>query len=157
MTTTVDCLLRPFSSVSLTKKCSEHSINNEYKTIRIINEIKTLKFTEKIRNTNCLVLDSFTDCQSYFSNLFKLFKSMYDESFTVTRVRIKYRNRLPWLSDGLKSSIKLKNKLYIISLKRPTMFNVHKYKQYKNKLTSILKLEEKKLLSTPNYGQFKES
>ena len=69
---------------------------------------------------------------------------MYDESFPVMRVRIKYRNRLPWLSDGLKSSIKLKNKLYIISLKHPTMFNVHKYKQYKNNLTSILKLEVKK-------------
>ena len=40
------------------------------------------------------------------------------------------------------------------------MFNVHKYKQYKNNLTSILKLEVKKILSTPNYRQqkqFKES
>ena len=98
---------------------------------------------EKIQNTNWSALDSFTDCQSYFSNFLKLFKSMYDESFPIMRVRIKYRNRLPWLSDGLKSSIKLKNKLYIISLKHPTMFNVHKYKQYKNKLISILKFEEK--------------
>ena len=132
-----------FPVFHLSKKCSEHYINNEYKTIRIINEIKTLRFTEKMQNTNWSVLDSFTDCQSYFSNFLKLFKSMYDESFPVMRVRIKYRNRLPWLSDGLKSSIKLKNKLYVISLKHPTMYNVHKYKQYKNKLTSILKLEEK--------------
>ena len=39
------------------------------------------------------------------------------------------------------------------------MFNVHKYKQYKNKLISILKHKEK-VLSMPNYRQekqFKES
>ena len=115
---------------------------------------------EKIQNTNWSALDSFTDCQSYFSNFLKLFKSMYDESFPIMRVRMKYRNRLPWLSDGLKFSIKLKNKLYIISLKHPTMFNVHKYKQYKNKLISIDITRGQKFLSTPNYRQqkqFKES
>ena len=36
------------------------------------------------------------------------------------------------------------------------MYNVHKYKQYKNKLISILKHEEK-VLSTPNYRQQKQS
>ena len=54
-----------FPVFHLSKKCSEHSINNEYKTIGFINEIKTLGFTEKIQNTNWSVLDSFTDCQSY--------------------------------------------------------------------------------------------
>ena len=114
-----------FPVFHLSKKCSEHSINNEYKTIRIINEIKTLEFTEKNPKHKLVSFE-------FIHNFLKLFKSMYDESFPVMRVRIKYRNRLPWLSDGLKSSIKLKNKLYRISLKHPTMYNVHKYKQYKN-------------------------
>ena len=43
----------------------------------------------------------------------------------------------------MKESIKLKNKLYGISLKHPTFYNINKYKTYKNKLTSILKQEEK--------------
>ena len=64
------------------------------------------------------------------------------ESFPTTRVKIKYRNRLPWLSDGLKSSIRQK-KLYRISLKHPTINNIHRYKQYRNRLTSLLKYEEK--------------
>ena len=72
-----------------------------------------------------------------------MFKKIYEESFPLTRVKIWYRNRLPWLSDGLKASIKYKNKLYLISLKHPTLYNISKYKQYKNKLISLLKIEEK--------------
>ena len=98
---------------------------------------------EKIQNNNWSALDPFEHCQTYFSNFLRLFKSIYDESFPFIRVKIRYRNRLPWLSNGLKSSIKLKNKLYRISLKHPTTFNIYKYKQYKNKLISILKYEEK--------------
>ena len=98
---------------------------------------------EKIQNTNWSALHPFEHCQTYFSNFLRLFKSIYDESFPIIHVKIRDRNRLPWLSNGLKSSIKLKNKLYQISLKHPTTFIIDKYKQYKNKLTSILKYEEK--------------
>ena len=56
---------------------------------------------------------------------------------------MRYRNRLPWLTEGLKKSIKNKNKLYRISLKHPTCYNITKYKDYKNKLSSILKKKEK--------------
>ena len=132
-----------FPVFHISQKSCEYPTNNEYKTIRVINEIKTLKFMGKIQNTNWSALHPFEHCQTYFSNFLRLFKSIYDESFPINRVKIRYRNRLPWLSNGLKSSIKLKNKLYQISLKHPTTFNIYKYKQYKNKLTSILKYEEK--------------
>ena len=77
------------------------------------------------------------------SNFLKIFKNIYEESFPLTKVKLQYRNRLPWLSDGLKASIKRKNKLYLTSLKHPTLYNILKYKQYKNKLTALLKCEEK--------------
>ena len=72
-----------------------------------------------------------------------MFKKIYEESFPLIRVKIRYRNRLPWLSDGLKASIKQKNKLYLLSLKHPTLYNKSKYKQYRYKLHSLLKTEEK--------------
>ena len=58
--------------------------------------------------TDWTSLDPFRHCQSYLSKFLELFKNTYDESSPVTRVKVQYRNRLPWLSDGLKSSIKLK-------------------------------------------------
>ena len=81
----------------------DHPIDKEYKTIRIINEHRKLKFLEKIQNMDWKSLGSFQDCQIY------LFKNTYDESFPTTRVKIKYRNHLPWLSDELKCSIRQKN------------------------------------------------
>ena len=77
------------------------------------------------------------------SNFLKIFKNIYEESFPLIKVKLQYRNRLPWLSDGQKASTKRKNKHYLTSLKHPTLYNILKYKQYKNKLTALLKCEEK--------------
>ena len=89
------------------------------------------------------LLNSYTECQTYFSKFYTLFKTIYDRSFPFTRVKTRYRYRLPWLTEGLKNSIKVKNKLYQTSVKHPTSYNFSKYKYYKNKLSSILKKEEK--------------
>ena len=55
-----------------------------------------------------------------------------------------YSNKLPWLSQGLKSSIKMKNRLYAIHLKHPTQNNTTIYKNYKNRLNHILRNTERK-------------
>ena len=38
---------------------------------------------------------------------------MYNKLFPKIRIKRKYNNKKPWLSEGLKNSIKQKNKLYI--------------------------------------------
>ena len=100
--------------------------SNEYKTIRIINESRTTRFIENIQNTDWSVLNSHRDCQTYFTKFYALFKTIYDGSFPLSRVKMQYRNRLPWLTEGLKRSIKYKNKLYRISIKHPTSYNISK-------------------------------
>ena len=62
----------------------------------------------------------------------------------MTKVKTQYRNRLPWLTEGLKLSIKHKKKLYRTSIKHPTEYNIAIYKNYKNELSSLLKIEEKR-------------
>ena len=122
---------------------STKDVNNDYKTVRIVNESRINVFVEKIQNTDWSVLNSHRDCQTYFAKFYALFKTIYDGSFPLTRVKMRYRNRLPWLTEGLKKSIKNKHKLYRISLKHPTCYNITKYKDYKSKLSSILKKREK--------------
>ena len=107
-----------------------------------MNEVRTTQYVSKIKNMVWYFLDSFSDCQSHFSNFIKVFKKIYEEPFPLIRVKIRYRNRLPWFSDGLKASIKHKNKLYLLSLKHPTLYNISKHNQYRNKLHSLLKTEE---------------
>ena len=120
-----------------------NSQNNEYNLVRIANADRIAQYVQSIQNTDWTFLDTYQHCQCYFSKFLTKFKNIYDESFPLVRVKTQYRNRLPWLSKGMKESIKLKNKLYGISLKHPTFYNINKYKTYKNKLTSILKQEEK--------------
>ena len=117
--------------------------NDESKLVRIINDSRIRQFTEKNQNTDWSLLNSYTECQTYFSKFYALFKTIYDRSFPLTRVKTRYRNRLPWLTEGLKNSIKVKNKLCHTSVKHSTSYNISKYKYYKNKLSSILKKEEK--------------
>ena len=50
----------------------------------------------------------------------------------------KIKDRKPWLTSGLKTSIKEKNGLYIIQEKKPYLYNKVKYKNFRNKLNNIL-------------------
>ena len=90
--------------------------SNEYETVRIVNESRTNQFIEKIQNANLSALKSYRGCQTDLS-FYALFKTIYDGSFPLIRVKMRYRNRLPWLTDGPKKSIKYKNLKYLISVK----------------------------------------
>ena len=59
---------------------------------------------------------------------------------------IRYHNKKSWLSEGLKVSIKHKNKLYHKNLKCKTAYNEIMYKTYRNKLKHILAKAEKKII-----------
>ena len=64
-------------------------------------------------------------------------------NFSKQTVKMRYNNRKPWLTQGLKDSIKVKNKLYNECLKVETVANEATYKTYRNKLHHIIKIAEK--------------
>ena len=56
-----------------------------------------------------------------------------------------YHNNKPWLTNVMKESIKMKNKLYIIRNKGNTADESNeRYKMYRNKLNNILRSAERK-------------
>ena len=68
---------------------------------------------------------------------------MHNKHFPKIRVKNKYNNRKPWLSEGLKTSIKQKNKLYLKFKKVSSALNDESYKCYKRKLQQLMKVAEK--------------
>ena len=54
----------------------------------------------------------------------------------------RYNNKKPWLSEGLKNSIKQKNKLYLKFKKVNSAHNDELYKSYKRKLQQLMKVAE---------------
>ena len=69
--------------------------------------------------------------------------SAYNESFPITKINIRHKNRKSWLTDGLKKSIKVKNNLYVKQLKTGDNEHIEKYKKYRNRLNHLLRIAEK--------------
>ena len=106
----------------------ETSTNDEHKIVRIMNPPRTQRYIEKVRNTDWSILESYQQSQTYFSKVLNIFRDTYDESFLLINVNTQYMNCLPWLTDGLKLSIKHYNKLYCTSLKYPIEYDITIYK-----------------------------
>ena len=65
----------------------EKSLNDEHKIVRMINSSRTQRYIEKVKNTDWSILESFQQCQTYFSKSLKIFKNIYNECFPVIRVK----------------------------------------------------------------------
>ena len=59
------------------------------------------------------------------------------------KIKKKYSNREPWLTDVLTDSIKKNDKPYVELRNKPTFYNITAYKQYRNQLTKLVTLAEK--------------
>ena len=91
-------------------------------------KFETSQFTEKSENNDWSSSNSNGECHIHFSKFYTLFKTICDGAFQPNGVKMLYRNHLPWLTGGLKESIKYKkNTLYRISFKHLTSCNISKH------------------------------
>ena len=122
------------------KQCTT---NDSSQLLRVINESRIEKYKDCISNTDWTALNVYENCETYYKHFIDEFKNIDDHVFPVIKVKKRYRNRLPWLTPGLKESIKHKNKLFKISQKHPTAYNKMMYKDFRNKTTALLRITEK--------------
>ena len=61
----------------------------------------------------------------------------------VVNTNCKNQKKMPWITKGILRSIHTRNKLYKLSLRHPTINNKEKYKKYRNKLTTLIRLSRK--------------
>ena len=106
-----------------------------------VNNIET--FRSSLLNSNLENLISNKNCQEAFTSFYDVYKSIYNDCFPVKTSKSMYCNRKPWLTMGLKTSIRMKNKLFYKSKDKPTPDNVSQYKTYRNTLNTALRTAEK--------------
>ena len=111
---------------------------------RVFNEKNKQKFREAISAVDWTEICNIPDTQNSFSHFHSVLISLQDKCFPDIRIRKKYSNRKPWLSDGLRNSIRNKNKLYHKYKKIPSVKNESSYKSFRYKLNHMLKIAEKK-------------
>ena len=114
-----------------------------YFITRIYSEKNKQLFQETISALDWNNLHNEVDPQSCFNLLHDRLITIHDKCFPKMKIKKKYSNRKPWLSESLRSSIKIKNKLYHISKRIPCVRNITKYHSYKNTLSRLLKKAEK--------------
>ena len=69
---------------------------------------------------------------------------VFNDKIPLKTIKLKYNNRIPFLTNGLKKSIKQKHRLLEIYHKNPTDLNKANYAKHRNRLTSLLRVNERK-------------
>ena len=113
-------------------------------TKRFFSTANKTKFNQLMLNTDWSPVYDNKDAQDSFTIFQKIIIMHYEEAFPLTQVKVGYHNRKPWLTIALKNSIKNKNKLYFMYRKSPSCENEIKYKKYRNKLNSLIRIAERK-------------
>ena len=124
-------------------QCQKTTQAETYQLIRLINESNLQKYINNVQSHDWTIVNQYRLFETAFSYFSETLKIIFCDAFPVIRVKQRYRNRLPWLTDVLKKAIQTKNKLYKIYMKYDTGFNKIADTQYKNQLTSISKRHEK--------------
>ena len=66
---------------------------------------------------------------------------LYDKHFPQKRAKLKYYDKKPWLSKGLRNAIKQKNKLHIKSVTIKSAQKETTYKTHRNELKQMYKTD----------------
>ena len=114
-----------------------------YMSKRQITKENSDHFIKKLESIDWEKIKENDNCQEAYTMFHDQVVECYNECFPYKRYKVNYYNKKPWLTEGLKVSIKCKNKLYIKSVKYPSASNVGYYKQYRNKLNALLRIAEK--------------
>ena len=125
---------------------SEKILNEtEYAFVRYMSPENKKKFRNKIKNVDWTNVILNNSCQNAYTMFHNLFLEIYNSSFPVKGKSLKphYKTRKPRLTNGMKCSIKHKNKLYAHYKKYPSQSNKQLYKEYRNMLTRLLRRTER--------------
>ena len=74
------------------------------------------------------------------------FVRLFETYFPLVNVKITYSNKLPWITSGLRESVKKKSQLRSIMEKDPSPMNKTNYKKHRNLLTSMMRKRHKDYL-----------
>ena len=89
------------------------------------------------------MLYEVSDPQIAFTLFHSRYMLLYNNHFPLKKVKLGYKTKKPWLTSGIKNSIRTKNKLYIRYIKHPSFLNEQSYLRYKSRLNYLLRMLER--------------
>ena len=121
-------------------------------SVRLFTQSKINHFNENLMSELPLVSSNeLTDVNSSFDTFSTNFLTLFDKYFPYVRISRKAFKDKPYITSGIKVSIRHKNKLFKKYLNNPNEINRAAFKQFRNKTNEIIKRAEafyyRKLLS----------
>ena len=119
-----------------------NSVNEDHKVItyRVFNDQCDQNFKYKIENHDWNILHEIVGVNESFEYFNNVLSNYFNECYPVKTKRIKNNSiKSPWITTGLKESIKIKYKLYKKIVKRPITYG-DRYRTYRNNLTRLIKV-----------------
>ena len=125
--------------------------------VREANNIHTLRRQENNQNIELLKTDlaqehwldiyEENDVNEAYNKFLTKFIFYYNRNIPLIQNKPCKKIKHPWITKGIMTSIKTRNRLYKKALHEPSNDNHNKYKTYRNKLTSLIRLSRKKYYS----------
>ena len=138
--------------VCLNLKCTDKKPLSKIISFRKSGEICDTNFRNQLQETDFSDVVDSDDVNDAFSKFNCILFSLYDRCYPIVTKRINMNKKAsPWMTAGIKQSIKTKNKLYKKFVKKPITYGLA-YRQYRNNLTKIIKASK----SIYYHGQFNE-
>ena len=123
--------------------------NLKYTTNRNFSQANIDQFYNNMQNLDWGIMTYTNNCQTAYSVFYKSLLREYNDCFPIKTIKLNYKNRKPWLTYGLKNSIKENNRLYVKYVRQNTRYNETKnYKVYKSKLNGLLRKSEREHYAT---------
>ena len=113
---------------------------------RTLDDEALSKFEQDLSHTNWETVLNECNPNLAYLQFMQILSNTYNNACPV-KIRMYTNNtkrkEKPWISRGLKNDCIKKNNLYLAFLKRRSLLTESRYKNYKNKLTKILRIEKK--------------
>ena len=110
---------------------------------RVYSDVNINKFNQGLSSTDWSQVLSADDAQKAYTNFHDIMTKLYNECFPLKEFKLGYLTRKPWLSEGMKRQIKIKNRLYRRYLRSDNPEHHMIYKRFRNVLHNKLHIAEK--------------
>ena len=123
------------------EKLDKQTKKNEKEVMfkRIFSERNKQKFTNLIGQIDMNSIELNLNAREAYSTFQNALNTAFEDSFPLIEIKKGYKDNLPWLTEGLKSSIKIKNRLYVLWYKNKTQEAKTHYSKYKLILNKMVK------------------
>ena len=127
-----------YIDTSVSKEISDSVIRK-----RVYSDANINRFNSRLSSTDWTSVLSANDAQKAYSNFHDIMSRLYNECFPFKEFKLGYLSRKPWLSEGMKRQIKIKNRLYRRYLRSDNPIFHTIYKRFRNLLNKRLLIAEK--------------